>query len=138
MIAYTTLKEYHSLNTLDSRVLGWQLFLNEIGAEVYGYSLKPKDSNDLLHIASISRVVHDGRCDILDILKLLDAIESFRPEIVFHFAAQPLVIESYNRPKYTWDVNVMGSLNLLDCLRDSDSVNSIVILTTDEVYKNVE
>lgn len=113
-------------------------FLHEIGAEVYGYSLDPRDSNDLFNVAAVSEIVHDERGDILEISKLKDVIESFRPEIVFHFAAQPLVIESYKRPKYTWEVNVIGTLNLLDCLRDSDSVRSIVIITTDKVYKNVE
>lgn len=113
-------------------------FLHEIGAEVYGYSLDPRDSNDLFHIAAVSEKVHDGRGDILDLSRIKDVIESFRPEIVFHFAAQPLVIESYKRPRYTWEVNVMGTVNLLDCLKDSNTVRSIVIITTDKVYKNIE
>lgn len=111
-------------------------FLHELGANVQGYSLNPKDSNELFNKASISDYVNDLRGDILDINKLKNIISTFRPEIVFHFAAQPLVIESYRIPRYTWEVNVMGTFNLLECLMDSDSVKSIVVITTDKVYKN--
>jgi CDP-glucose 4,6-dehydratase len=113
-------------------------FLHQIGSEVQGYSLDPRDVNELFCKASISKLVNDKRGDILEIGKLKETIDDFRPEIVFHFAAQPLVIESYNIPKYTWEVNVMGTLNLLNCLRDSDSVKAIVVITTDKVYKNLE
>lgn len=113
-------------------------FLHEMGAEVQGYALDPRDVNDLFYRAAISKFVNDERGDILRINSLKDVIVNFRPEIVFHFAAQPLVIESYKKPKYTWEVNVVGTLNLLECLRDSDSVKSIVVITTDKVYKNLE
>lgn len=113
-------------------------FLHELGAVVQGYSLDPKNPNDLFFKASIFDFVNDLRGDILDIANLKNVILTFRPEVVFHFAAQPLVIESYMFPKYTWEVNVMGTLNLLDCLRDSESVKSIVIVTTDKVYMDLE
>ena len=111
-------------------------FLHELGAVVEGYSLDPNNSDDLFNMASISDFVNDVRGNILDIDKLKNAINSFCPEVVFHFAAQPLVIESYKSPRHTWDVNVMGTFNLLECLIDSDYVKSIVIITTDKVYRN--
>lgn len=112
------------------------LFLHELGAIIQGYALDPKNSEDLFLKAQISNCVNDFRGDVLDIVQLRSVVDSFRPEIVFHFAAQPLVIESYKSPRYTWEVNVMGTLNLLECLRNSETVKSIVIITTDKVYKN--
>lgn len=113
-------------------------FLHELGGVVQGFALDPLSSDDLFYKADINQHVGDYRGNILDIDKLNDVIKEFSPQIVFHFAAQPLVIESYNHPRYTWEVNVTGTLNLLECLRHSQSVKSIVIITTDKVYKNVE
>lgn len=114
------------------------VFLNEIGAIVQGYALEPLGQGDLFLKASVGDLVIDFRGDVLDYDRLKKLIDEFQPEIVFHLAAQPLVIESYNSPKYTWEVNVTGTLNLLEILRNSDSVKSIVIVTTDKVYKNLE
>lgn len=113
-------------------------YLHELGATVQGYSLDPKGPYDLFYSAAISDFVNDVRGDVLDIDKLRNIVDQFCPEIVFHFAAQPLVIESYKFPKYTWEVNVVGTLNLLECLKESESVKSIVVITTDKVYKDLE
>jgi CDP-glucose 4,6-dehydratase len=114
------------------------VFLSEVGAIVQGYANDPKNIDDLFLKASIKDYVNDFRGDILDTYQLETTIADFSPEIVFHFAAQALVIDSYKDPRATWEVNVMGTMNLLECLRESNSVKSIVIITTDKVYKNVD
>lgn len=113
-------------------------FLTELGGIVHGYALNPLNKDSLFDRAILKDLVNDYRADILDNEKLKNIINEFKPDIVFHFAAQPLVIESYKLPRYTWEVNVVGTLNLLENLRQIDSVKSIVIVTTDKVYKNYE
>jgi len=110
--------------------------LHEMGAKVQGYAIDPMNKDDLFLKASIRDYINDSRGDILDYSQLKSVIDGFMPEIVIHFAAQSLVIESYDNPRNTWEVNVIGTLNLLDILRESNSVRSIVVITTDKVYKN--
>ena len=76
--------------------------------------------------------------DIRDLNKLKDVFDEFKPEIVIHMAAQPLVRESYENPVYTYETNVMGTVNICECVRQSDSVKSFLNVTTDKVYENVE
>jgi len=114
------------------------LFLHELGAEVVGYSLDLKSDNDLFFAAGIDQLVTDIRGDVRNMLYLESKLIEHQPEIVFHLAAQPLVIESYINPRETWEINVMGTVNLLDALKKLDSVRSVVIVTTDKVYKNTE
>ena len=113
------------------------LYLHQLGAKVCGVSLEPK-LNDLFFKAEVSNLITDYRTDIRDKTEIGKIIDEYKPEIVFHLAAQPLVLDSYKNPSYTWDVNLMGTLNLLDTLKNSNSVRSVVIITTDKVYKNTE
>jgi CDP-glucose 4,6-dehydratase len=114
------------------------LFLIELGAEVIGYSLDPKTEKDLFVEARIDELITDIRGDIRNKSYLESKLIEHQPEIVFHLAAQPLVIESYINPLETWEINVMGTINLLEALKKLDSLKSVVVVTTDKVYKNTE
>jgi len=114
------------------------IWLNMMGAEVTGYALDPLTENDNFVLSVIgSRIIHHIG-DIRNFETLHKIFEQARPEVVFHLAAQPLVRESYNTPKETYDVNVGGTVNLLECCRLSDSVQVIVNITTDKCYENKE
>ena len=109
-------------------------------AEVTGYAL-PSASREMADVFRWSgvagRIRHiDG--DVRDYTALKNAFETAAPEIVFHLAAQPLVLKSYANPLETYAVNVMGTANLLECVRNSHSVRSVLNVTTDKVYKNHE
>jgi CDP-glucose 4,6-dehydratase len=114
------------------------LFLIELGAEVIGYSLDPKTDKDLFVEARIDELITDIRGDIRNKDYLESKLIEHQPEIVFHLAAQPLVIESYTNPYETWEINVMGTINLLEALKKLNSVKVVVVVTTDKVYKNTE
>jgi CDP-glucose 4,6-dehydratase len=114
------------------------LFLIELGAEVIGYSLDPKTEKDLFVEARIDELITDIRGDIRNKEYLESKLIEHQPEIVFHLAAQPLVIESYINPFETWEINVMGTINLLEALKKLGTVKSVVVVTTDKVYKNTE
>lgn len=113
-------------------------FMVELGSQVIGYSLDPNDSNSLYNKSGLSLMIKDFRGNILDIDYLDKVVIESKPEIVFHLAAQPLVNESYNDPLGTWTTNVIGTANLMEVLRKSKSVKSIVIVTTDKVYMNLD
>ena len=112
--------------------------LKEFGAEVTGYSLEPNTNPSLFNIANIERDIHSVIGDIRDYEALKKAFDAARPEIVLHLAAQPLVRESYKNPAYTYETNVMGTVNILECVRNSDCVKSFLNVTTDKVYLNKE
>ncbi|NTW52397.1 MAG: CDP-glucose 4,6-dehydratase [Chlorobiaceae bacterium] len=114
------------------------IWLNMLGADVAGYALEPLTSNDNFVLSGIGARMRHEIGDIRDFQRLGRCFESFRPEIVFHLAAQPLVRESYKTPRETYDVNVLGTVNLLECCRLSDSVRVIVNVTTDKCYENRE
>ena len=107
------------------------------GAVVCGYSLEPPTEPNLFGVAGLESI-QDIRGDIRDLDHLKRTFDEFRPEIVFHLAAQPIVRESYRNPVYTYETNVIGTVNVLECIRLSRSVRSAVIITTDKVYKNNE
>ncbi len=112
--------------------------LNKLGADVRGFALAPESAPnhfELLHMQSkIDHVVGDIR----DASALNNAIQEFQPEFVFHLAAQALVKRSYEDPVETFSTNVVGSVNLLDSVRKCDSVRSLVYITSDKCYENVE
>ncbi|HWQ27126.1 MAG TPA: CDP-glucose 4,6-dehydratase [Chlorobaculum sp.] len=114
------------------------IWLNMLGAEVAGYALEPLTASDNFVLSGIGAQMHHNTGDIRDFDKLGKCFDSFRPEIVFHLAAQPLVRESYNTPRDTYEVNVLGTVNLLECCRLSDSTRVIVNITTDKCYENKE
>lgn len=108
------------------------------GAIVTGYSLQPPTNPSLFEIAGIENSVNSVIGDIRDYESLKTAFDEAKPEIVFHLAAQPIVRDSYKDPRYTYETNVMGTVNILECVRASDFVKSFLNVTTDKVYKNKE
>lgn len=108
------------------------------GAEVTGYSLKPPTDPSLFEIAEIGKNITSVIGDISDYEKLKAAFDKAQPEIVLHLAAQPIVRDSYKDPAYTYRTNVMGTVNILECIRNSSCVKSFLNVTTDKVYKNRE
>lgn len=112
--------------------------LLEAGAQVTGYALKPPTRPSLFEICGLEKKMHSVEGDVRDLSHLKKVFEEVRPEIVIHMAAQPLVRASYEEPVYTYEVNVLGTVNLLECVRQSDCVRSVINVTTDKVYKNKE
>lgn len=106
------------------------------GAKVVGYSLEPTSNPNLFSILGLGKQMISIIGDIRDLKKLNSVFDEFQPEIVFHLAAQPIVRESYREPVYTYDVNVMGTVNICDCVRTHSSVKSFLNITTDKVYQN--
>ena len=112
--------------------------LVNLGADVYGYALNPPTEPSLFEISGMAGRIHSFKGDVRDLEHLKKVFSEVQPEIVIHMAAQPLVRESYKNPVYTYDVNVMGTVNVLECVRITDSVRSFVNVTTDKVYRNFE
>lgn len=118
---------------------GWlALWLARLGAEVRGYALDPSTNPCLFDVARVGSVVEDLRGDIRDASRLEEAMTSFAPEVVFHLAAQPLVLHSYRDPVGTYETNVIGTARMLDCVRRTPSVRAVVSVTTDKCYENKE
>lgn len=111
-----------------------RLLLNA-GAEVTGYALEAGKPS-LFDIADVSSHINSVTGDIRDFESLRRAFAEAKPEIVFHLAAQPIVRESYKNPAYTYETNVMGTVNVLECIRGNSSVRSFLNVTTDKVYMN--
>ena len=114
------------------------LWLSQLQASVIGYSLPDLDSRSLFYQYKLSDSIQSVNGDIRDFHKLKSTILSFKPDVVFHLAAQPLVRASYHQPLETWQVNVQGTVNLLEVLRQLDYPCSSVFITTDKVYHNNE
>jgi len=109
------------------------------GAQVTGFALEPpEDQPALFALAGIAQGMHSVYGDIRDFAALRAAFDEARPEIVFHLAAQPIVKDSYARPVYTYETNVIGTVHLLECVRLAGCVRSLVNVTTDKVYDNQE
>ena len=108
------------------------------GAQVTGYSLEPPTDPSLFEIAGLEDVMDSVIGDIRNLQGLKDVFERVRPEVVFHLAAQPIVRDSYKDPVYTYETNVMGTVNVMECVRLTDSVRSFLNVTTDKVYENRE
>lgn len=114
------------------------LWLRKLGAEVCGYALPPPTSPDMFTIASVgSRIAHTIG-DVRDLSALSACMRDYAPDIVFHMAAQPIVRDSYRIPVETYDVNVMGTVNLLEAVRNTPSVKAAVVITSDKCYENRE
>ena len=112
--------------------------LANAGAEVTGYSLNPPTNPSLVEIAGIDKDINSIIGDIRDYDSLKAVFDDAQPEIVLHLAAQPIVRDSYKDPHYTYETNVMGTVNILECVRQSDCVKSVLNVTTDKVYHNNE
>ncbi|MCD7728662.1 MAG: CDP-glucose 4,6-dehydratase [Clostridia bacterium] len=112
-----------------------KILINE-GAKVIGYSLNPPTEPNLFNLANIEKNMVSLIGDIRDFRQLESVFDKYQPEIVFHLAAQPIVRESYKQPHYTYETNVMGTVNILECARLTPSVKSLLNVTTDKVYLN--
>ena len=108
------------------------------GAIVTGYSLEPPTTPNLFELAGLEDRMTSIIGDIRDLDKLKAAFDAAQPEIVLHLAAQPIVRDSYKDPRYTYETNVMGTVNILECVRNSSCVKSVLNVTTDKVYQNNE
>lgn len=108
------------------------------GAEVTGYSLNPPTNPSLFEIAGLEGKMNSIIGDVRDFEHLKKVFEEVQPEIVLHLAAQPIVRDSYKDPRYTYETNVMGTVNILECVRLNPCVKSILNVTTDKVYHNNE
>lgn len=108
------------------------------GANIVGYALEPPTSPNLFSLLNLQNRMKTITGDIRDKEKLARAFGDEQPEIVIHMAAQPIVRESYKNPVYTYEVNVMGTVNVLECVRNNPCVKSVINVTTDKVYKNKE
>jgi CDP-glucose 4,6-dehydratase len=118
---------------------GWlTLWLKKMGAEITGIGLAPSTSPSLFELSNISAFCDSHFCDIRDLEKLSAIIDQVDPEIVFHLAAQPLVRASFKGPLLTFSTNIMGTANVLECLRGAKSTRVAVMITTDKVYHNNE
>jgi CDP-glucose 4,6-dehydratase len=114
------------------------LWLVNLGAEVIGYSLEPPTKPNLFEILRLEKEITHIIGDVRDGEKLKNVFKKYKPEIVFHLAAQPLVRVSYKEPKLTYETNVMGTLNLLEAVRQTESVKVVIVVTTDKCYENKE
>jgi CDP-glucose 4,6-dehydratase len=118
---------------------GWlSLWLQHLGAEVIGYALQPPTNPSLFEAANLEKHITSIRGNILDRESLADTFEEYKPEIVFHLAAQPIVRKSYTEPIDTFNTNIMGTVNLLDVVRTSKNVKVVVNVTSDKCYENKE
>lgn len=108
------------------------------GAIVRGYALEAPTIPSLYELLDLDSQMESVIGDIRNIVDLKKAMDEFRPEIVIHMAAQPIVRESYNNPAYTYETNVMGTVNVLECIRTTNYVKSFLNVTTDKVYENKE
>ncbi|RPG62194.1 MAG: CDP-glucose 4,6-dehydratase [Flavobacteriaceae bacterium TMED238] len=114
------------------------LILKKLGADVRGYSLAPNTSPNHFNLLGLENEIDHIEGDIKDFDLLNKSLHDFKPEFVFHLAAQPLVRESYENPVYTLNTNIMGSINLLEAVRNAEFVRSLTYITSDKCYENVE
>ncbi len=114
------------------------IWLTELGAKVIGYALDPYTDRDNFVLADLSKKITDIRGDIRDRVKLNSVFEKYRPDMVFHLAAQPLVRLSYEIPAETYEINVIGTINILECIRKTMETKVGIMITTDKCYENKE
>lgn len=114
----------------------WLSFwLTLLGAQVTGYAIEAPTQPNLFEILNLQRNINSIYGNVLDINNLKKAIDTYQPEIIFHLAAMPIVRESYKFPRLTYETNLMGTVNLLECVRASDAVKAVVIVTSEKCYK---
>lgn len=116
------------------------LWMINLGANVYGYSLEPENQKDLFNLfnQNLKNKFTNKFGNVLNKEYLFKYIQEIRPDFIFHLAAQPLVIESYKEPLKTWETNVIGTLNILEAVKNFTKKCGIVFVTTDKVYENKE
>ncbi len=114
------------------------IWLQKLGAEVIGIALDPKTEQDNFVLSGIGNWMKDYRCDIRNLLKIQEIVDKEKPEILFHLAAQPIVIDGYKNPVYTFETNIMGTVNVLEIFRKNTTLKTGIFITTDKCYENVE
>ena len=114
------------------------LWLQQLGAEVFGFALAPNSQSSLFVRADVAQDMNSIEGDIRNLQQLKKAVEKIKPDVVFHLAAQALVRYSYQNPLETYETNVMGTLHVLEAIRECDSVRAAVMVTTDKCYENKE
>ena len=114
------------------------LLLNELGANVIGYALDPPTSPSLFELAKIDKLISHHVGDIRNLKELSSLVNETKPDIVIHMAAQPLVRDSYKNPVETYEINVMGTVNLFEAIRNTTGIRAVVNVTTDKCYENKE
>jgi len=114
------------------------LWLLKLGADVVGYALDPYTSKDNFVVSGLSEKMEDIRGDIRDFEKFNSVVKKYKPEIIFHLAAQAILRLSYEIPKETIETNVMGTENVLEAFRKSDSAKTLIVITSDKCYENKE
>ena len=114
------------------------MMLLELGAEVHGYALPPEHKDGHYNLLGLKDRINHQDGDIRDLDGMLSFIDSVQPEFLFHLAAQPRVGRSYDEPKLTFDTNVGGSVNILECVKSVASLKAVVYITSDKCYRNNE
>lgn len=114
------------------------LWLQSMGAKIFGLSLLPKTEPSLFKLARIDEIVAEGICDMRDASAVMATIAAARPQIVIHMASQPLVRRSVCEPIETFSTNIMGTAHILEALRLAPDVLAVLVVTTDKVYENAE
>lgn len=114
------------------------VMLEMAGAKVVGYALPPEKDAVLFDCSGAAARMVSVEGDIRDRAHLQEVFHTYQPQVVFHLAAQPIVRTSYEQPVYTYETNVMGAVNLLECVRNTPGVQSVLNVTTDKVYENKE
>ena len=114
------------------------VMLEMAGAKVVGYALPPEKDAVLFDCSGAAERMVSVEGDIRDRAHLQEVFHTYQPQVVFHLAAQPIVRTSYEQPVYTYETNVMGTVNLLECVRNTPGVQSVLNVTTDKVYENKE
>ena len=114
------------------------LWLTQLGAKVSGYALNPPTKPSLFEVLKLSKHISHNIGDIRDYAKLKKIVKKTKPDIIIHMAAQPLVRRSYLEPRYTYEVNVLGTVNIFEAVRQTNCVRAIVNITSDKCYENKE
>jgi CDP-glucose 4,6-dehydratase len=114
------------------------IWLLKLGAKLKGYSLEPNTDPSIFNALNLNKKIESDFNDIRNFDELKKSIVSFKPDILFHMAAQPLVRDSYKNPIYTFETNTMGTLNVLEACKYCKNLESIIIVTTDKCYENDE
>lgn len=137
---FSILKGKRVLLTGDTGFKGsWlSLWLTQLGADVVGFAQPPKRDNDHFNLLDLRKVTHHIEGDICDLPALKRVFDEYQPEFLFHLAAQSLVRYSYDEPKLTFDTNIGGSVNVLECVRTTPSLRSVIYVTSDKCYLNKE
>lgn len=114
------------------------IWLKSLGANVIGIALEPKTKKDNFVLSGIGKLIKDYRADIRNLKAIQEIIKKEKPEILFHLAAQSTILEGYKDPVYTYETNILGTVNVLELLRKSKSIHTGIIITSDKCYENKE